>query len=171
MGFLELLWAYALVFLLAAVPFFEVIGVIPIGILAGLPTVPVTILALLGNLLTVLLVIVLMDKIKQWRRNRRGKVGKDGEEETESKRSQRAKKLWQKYGLPGLAILGPLIVGSHLTAFMSLSLGGTKKSTTFWITASLVIWSIAVAVLSHLGVGVMFERTGQEGFLMRYFQQ
>lgn len=171
MEFFELLWAYALVFLLAAVPFFEVIGVIPIGILAGLSTVPVTILALLGNLLTVLVVVLLVDKIQSWRKRRTGEDSKGDEEEEPSKRSLRAKKIWQKYGLPGLAIVGPLIVGSHLTAFMSVSLGGTKKSAAVWMTISLVIWSVVIAIFAHVGVDFMFERTGQEGFLLKYLQQ
>lgn len=165
------LWAYALIFLLAAVPCFEVRGVIPIGILAGLSTIPVMILALLGNLLTVLLVVTFVYKIKQWRKSRKGKDDKHGKVESSSKRLLKTKRIWHKYGLPGLAFIGPLIVGSHLTVYMSLSLGGARKFTTFWMTISLVAWSVVVAVSAHLGVGFIFDITGQEGFLLRYLQQ
>jgi uncharacterized membrane protein len=149
MDFLEMLWAYIVVFLLAALPFFEAIAIIPISIIAGLSTVPVVIIALIGNLLTVYLVILFIEKIKAWRSRKN-----EGKTKEPSKRSMRAQKIWIKYGLPGLVIVGPFFVGSHLTAFMSLLLGGTRKGVTLWITISLVIWCTAVAVFTHLGVDV-----------------
>lgn len=171
MGLFEFLWAYALVFLFAAIPFFEAIVVIPIGILAGLSSIPVMILALLGNMLTVLLVVILASKIKHWKKTRQNENDKYSQTQAQSKRSLRAKHLWKKYGLPGLTIIGTMLLGSHLTAFMSISLGGTKKSAIIWMTISLVIWSIVVALLAHLGAGFIFDRTGVEGFLLKYFQQ
>lgn len=148
MGFIELLWAYILVFIFSAVPFFEAYAVIPVAIIAGLATFPVLVLGLGGNIITVLLVIVFINKIKQWQANRK----KNKEEKSPSKRSLRAQKLWKKYGLPGLAMIGPLFVGSHLTAFMSISLGGTKKETAYWVIGTIVIWSAIFTVLAHLGI-------------------
>lgn len=148
MDFLELLWAYILVFLLSAVPFLEAIVIIPVAILAGLSTIPVLLLGLAGNILTVLIVIIFVEKIKEWRRKRQGGV----ETSETGKRAVRAKKLWIKYGLSGLAIIGPFFVGSHVTAFMSLIFGGTKKRVFWWITANLVFWCTLFAVLAHFGV-------------------
>ncbi|RXT07160.1 small multi-drug export protein [Ammoniphilus sp. CFH 90114] len=149
MGTFDGLWGYGLVFLFSAIPFFEAYAVIPLAILAGLSTLPVIILGLAGNILTVLLVILFLDKIKQWRKKRKG----DDEDTTSpTKRSIRAKKLWIKYGLPGLAFIGPLLVGSHLTTFMSVTLGGTKQSTANWMVASLVIWCSVFTVLAYLGI-------------------
>ena len=144
----SLLWAYILVFIFAAAPFFEAFAVIPFAIVAGLSSIPVIILGLAGNILTILLLILFIERIKEWRKSRKG-----GEEQRpESKRSLRAQKIWMKYGLPGLAFIGPLFVGSHLTAFMSLSFGGTKKATMFWMVASITIWSITFAILIHFGI-------------------
>ena len=179
MSFIELIWAYILVFLFAAVPFFEVVGVISIGILAGLSTVPVVVMAFLGNLITMVLVILLGDKIKNWNRKRKGKsvqiekigqIEHDEQEDKSTKRSLRAKKIWKKYGLPGLAFIGPFLVGSHLAAFMSISLGGSRKSTILWMTSSLIFWSIVIAVLAHLGADFIYANSEQEGFLIRYLK-
>lgn len=148
MNLLDTLWAYILVFLLAAVPFFEAYGVIPLAIIAGLSPVPVIILGLVGNIVTVLFVIIFVNKIKEWRQKR--KCGE--EEKAPGKRTLRAQKLWMKYGLPGLALIGPLFVGSHLTAFMSVTLGGTKKKTAYWMIASIVIWSVVLVILVNLGI-------------------
>ncbi|MFE8700832.1 small multi-drug export protein [Cytobacillus sp. FJAT-54145] len=148
MGVLELLWAYIVVFVLAALPFFEAYGVIALSIFAGLPEIPVILISLFGNILTVLLLILFIDRIKEWRRKRKG----EKVEKQPSKRALRAQNLWKKYGLPGLALIGPLFVGSHLTAFMSVTLGGQKKSTSIWMIISITVWGVVFALLSHFGV-------------------
>lgn len=158
MGFLDLLWAYILVFVFAAVPFFEAYGVIALAIFAGLPAIPVVLIALVGNILTVLLLILFVNKIKEWRKKRKG----DEAEKEPSKRAIRAQNLWKKYGLPGLAFIGPLLVGSHLTAFMSISFGGTKKSTSAWMMASITVWALVFGVLTYFGID--FLGYGDRGF-------
>jgi Ca2+/H+ antiporter, TMEM165/GDT1 family len=152
MDILELVWAYGLVFVLAAIPFFEGYGVIALAIIAGLPAIPVILIALFGNILTVLLLILFVNKIKEWRRKRKG----DGTEiEPSSKRAIRAQSIWRKYGLIGLVFIGPLFVGSHLTAFMCITFGGTKKSTSIWMISSIVVWGLVFALLTHFGVDIL----------------
>lgn len=150
---LEILWMYMLVFLLSAIPLLEAVIVIPFAIFAGMPAVQVTIVALIGNLLTVYVIIVFIEQIKKWRKKR-----KTNNDEKENQRSQRAERIWKKYGLPGLAIIGPLIVGSHITALMSLTLGGTKQGVASWLTFSLVGWCIIAAILAHLGFDLFNTR-------------
>ena len=106
---------YIIIFLLAAIPFFEIAVIVPIAIIGGLPAIPVMIVAFLGNFLTIVLLIVYLDKFREWRRR------KKGEEDMSSKRHKRAKSLWDKYGLPGLAFIGPFFVGSHLSALLAIT--------------------------------------------------
>ena len=156
----DVIWAYVLVFLLAAVPFVEAIALTPIAIVGGLHVIPVFLLAILGNLVTVYFVIIFIDKIKQWRKKRKGEQNEDG------KRSARAQKLWKKYGLPGLALIGPFFVGSHLTAFSSLLFGGTKKTVTMWMTISIVGWSLAFALIAFFGIDFL---NVENKFLEQFF--
>lgn len=148
MGIFDLLWAYIVIFVLAALPFFEAYGVIAVAILAGLPVIPVIVIGIIGNIVTVLLLILFINKFKEWRRKRKGDQG----DKQPSKRMVRAQNLWKKYGLPGLSFVGPLIVGSHLTAFMGITLGGTRKMTSIWMVISITVWGIVFAVLAHLGI-------------------
>ncbi|GAA0492307.1 hypothetical protein GCM10008986_18270 [Salinibacillus aidingensis] len=144
---MKLLWAYTLVFILSAIPFFEAFGVIPIASIAGLSITSVMLLGLTGNIVTVFLVIMFVHQIKSWRKRRR-----EDKDKGESKRSVRAQNIWKKYGLPGLAMLGPLFVGSHLTALISMTLGATKKKAFIWTSASITTWSIAFTVLLLYGI-------------------
>jgi hypothetical protein len=34
------------------------------------------------------------------------------------------------YGLPGLALLGPILISTHIAAFIGMTLGATKKNPT-----------------------------------------
>ncbi|GAA0301903.1 putative membrane protein [Gracilibacillus halotolerans] len=156
--------AYLIIFLLGATPFFEVVGVIPIGVAAGLPAVPVAILAFAGNILTIWLLILMMDHVKKWMKNRKEKKGKDIPE----KRQKRAANLWKKYGLPGLAILSPFLIGSHFGAILAMGFGGTRKRITFWMTISVTGWTIIMGIASYYGIDFLYQQTDRQGFLSEF---
>ncbi|MBU4532381.1 MAG: small multi-drug export protein [Eubacteriales bacterium] len=154
--------AYTAVFLLAAIPFLEVVGVIPIGVAAGLPALPVTVLAFLGNIATIWLLIFLMGQIKAWLQRREEEKGKS----RPKKREERAARIWKRYGLPGLALVSPILIGSHLGAILAMTFGGTRKQITFWMTVSIFIWSVVMGFASHYGIDFLYRHTGREGFLI-----
>lgn len=158
--------AYLILFLLGATPFFEVVGVIPIGVAAGLPAIPVTIVAFAGNIITIWLLILMMDRVKTWLQKRKEKKGKEMSE----KRQKRATRIWKKYGLPGLAIVSPILIGSHLGAVLAMGFGGTRKKITFWMTFSILGWTIAMGVASYFGIDYLYEQTGREGFLINFIE-
>ena len=91
---------YAIIFLLAAIPFFEVAAIIPIAIIGGVPAIPTMIVAFLGNLLTIVLLIIFVDKIIARRKKR-----KKNKEEDDSKSINVHAIFGGKYGLPGLAFI------------------------------------------------------------------
>jgi len=140
------MWEYLLVFIGAAIPWLEIGLVIPVGIVAGLTPFWVMVLAFIGNLLTVIFVIIGFDKIQVWWMKRQEQKGISS-----SKRSERAKKIWSKYGLPGLALLGPILIGTHIAAFIGMTLGADKKWTTLWLTISIALWTVTFGVLTALG--------------------
>ncbi|MFP7298302.1 small multi-drug export protein [Neobacillus niacini] len=159
---MKVIGGYVLVFVLAALPFFEGYAVIPLATIAGLQVVPVFLIGIGGNILTVFLLIKFVEQFQNWRRKR-----KNTDEHKETKRTKRAFHLWKKYGLPGLAMFGPLLVGSHLTALASMSFGGAKKSTFLWISVSIIIWSIVFTVLLYFGIDFLgLENRG----ILNFFQ-
>lgn len=137
---------YILVFLGAAIPWFEIALVIPLGIVWGLSPFWVMLLAFVGNMVTVLALIVGFDRFKDWYNKRQEAKGKP-----QNKKSERAKRIWSKYGLPGLAMLGPILIGTHIAAFIGMTLGATKKNTTIWLTISIAVWTLAFGILTALG--------------------
>lgn len=79
---------------------------------------------------------------------------------------EKARALWNKFGLPGLALVHPVTVGSsHAAAAIAMTLGASKKAALLWIGGSVVVWAVAFAVLAHLGAGFIYENVASDGFL------
>lgn len=144
---------YILIFIGAAVPWFEIGLVIPLGILRGLSPFWVMLLAFFGNVSTVVALIIGFDKFKLWYTKRQKK-----KETSSAKRKERAKRIWNKYGLPGLAFLGPIVLGIHIAAFIGMSLGASKYWTILWMTISLLLWTLFFGIVTMLGFDFVTNR-------------
>jgi len=147
------MFEYILVFLGAAIPWLEIGLVIPLGIIGGLSPLWVMVLAFTGNILTVLIVIIGFQKVKKWMESRKRKEG-----EGESKRTERGKRIWNKYGMPGVALLGPILIGTHIAAFIGLLFGANKTNATIWMTISIALWTLGFGIATILGFD-LFNRS------------
>jgi len=151
-------WEYILVFVMAFIPMIEVLLVIPVAIAAGLSPFWVVVVAFAGNLLAVWIIIVIYEKLEAWwegykQRKFEGQEGQIMEQiEKTSKRGDRARRIWNRYGLPGLALLAPAIIGIHLAVIMALAFKSPKKLTAIWMTISLAVWSVGLGVISFYGL-------------------
>lgn len=186
---MDLMIYILLTFVAGAIPFVEYMLAIPFGIIAGVPTIPATIIGFAGNLTTVILLIWFVDKVRDALRKKKKQkvtasdsvsdapftVYPNGEQlqngveaiiddhvnkttgTLKSNRAQKAKKLWVKYGMPGLSFLGTVLLSSHLTALMACSFGGNRGYITIWMAISLAIWSLIVGVAVHFGMDAFFR--------------
>lgn len=137
------------IFIAGAIPWFEAIAVVPGGILFGLDPVLTVIAATTGNAITIFLFAYAGASIRSWLLKRREAKGKTGE----SPRYQKALAAFDKYGMWGMAALGPILIGTQFAAAASVAAGVKPLKVSILITASMVIWSIAIALLM-VGFGV-----------------
>jgi len=128
-----------------------VLIVVPLGIVWGLSPVIVMIVGFLGNIITVIPVIFMFDKIRNWYTRRKEKQGKT------SKRNTRAVELFKKYGVIGSALLGPLLTGTHIAAFIGMSMGATKKRMMNWMSISIASWVALVGILTAFGFDLFVQ--------------
>ncbi|WP_319799503.1 small multi-drug export protein [Jeotgalibacillus aurantiacus] len=149
MGLVE----YVLLFLAAATPWLEIALVVPLGIVRGLSPFWVMVTGFAGNLLTVFLLIVLFQRVRDYLANR-----KKGEKK-EGKRQTRARNIWNKYGLPGLSLLGPILIGTHIAAFISMSLGADKARVLFWQIVSIALWTLIFGYAAIAGVDFLIRES------------
>ncbi|MCU4752229.1 small multi-drug export protein [Halobacteria archaeon AArc-curdl1] len=143
------IWQYVLVFVLAAIPLLEILVVIPIGIAIGLDPLLVAIAAFAGNVIPIYGICLAYDRLQSW-------LESDPTADTEpSGRRKRATHLWNRYGLPGLALLSPVVTGVHLAAVFALGLGARARDTLFWMTASIGLWTVLITAGSVLGLAAL----------------
>ena len=145
---------YLSVFLAAAIPWLEVLVVVPAGILAGLPAVPVMVVAAIGNLSTLVPLVLFGDRLRAWWRRRRGRAE---DERAPSGRNARARSLLDRYGVPGLAALGPLLTGVHVAALVALATGAERRRTLLWLSGGVVLWALISGAAALIGLDVLVD--------------
>ena len=143
------LWQYVLVAVLAAIPWAEILFVIPAGIAIGLNPVATGVLAFGGNTAAILLIVLFHQRLTTWWRARRD------EERTDTGRSARARRFLDRYGMAGLAFVGPILTGIHLAALIALLVGVSHRSVAGWTTVSLALWSGALTIASVGGLSLL----------------
>lgn len=130
------------VFLAGATPWLEAIAVIPIGMLLGLPAVWTLVLALVGNIVTVAVFAYGSDTILAAMAKRREKKGKASQEDS---RIARAKRIFARYGDVGMAVVGPLVIGTQFAAAIAVSLGVSAWRATVVQSLGAVVWGVIAA--------------------------
>jgi len=134
------------VFLAGAIPWLEAIAVVPVGILLCLDPLLVVIYAVVGNAITIFLFAYLSSQIREYLRKRRLAAGKTGE----SKKFAKAQVAFDKYGIYGVAALGPALIGTQFAAAISVAAGVKPLKASVLITLSTLIWASAIAFVFAL---------------------
>ena len=136
-------WGLIGIFLAGAIPWMEAIAVVPSGILLGLNPVATVIAAIVGNALTIFLFAYLGSSIRSWIVKRRITKGKTGE----SPKFEKALKAFDRYGIYGMAVLGPLIIGTQFAAAASVAAGVKPLRASVLVTISMILWAIVIATV------------------------
>jgi Ca2+/H+ antiporter, TMEM165/GDT1 family len=140
------------IFLAGAIPWFEAIGVVPVGILFGLDPVLTVLAASVGNIITIALFAYAGDKIRNWVIERRRKKGI----EPKSGRYEKAQKAFDKYGIYGMAALGPVLIGTQFAAAASVASGVKPFKVTLLISIAMVLWAVGIAWgMTALGITIV----------------
>ena len=135
---------YIGIFLAGAIPWFEAIGVVPGGIVIGLDPILTVLFAAAGNLITIAAFAYGGAKIRSWVVARREAKGK----QPKSDRWTKAQRAFEKYGVYGMAILGPLVIGTQFAAAASVAAGVRPAKVTLLVSAAMVLWAIVIAFLT-----------------------
>ena len=139
------------VFIGGAIPWFEAIAVVPAGIVLGLDPVLTVVFASVGNIITIAVFAYGGGALRNWIVARRVAKGK----EPESPKFVKAQQAFDKYGIFGMAALGPILIGTQFAAAASVAAGVKPLKVTTLVSAAMVIWAAVIAwVVVALGVSV-----------------
>lgn len=159
-----------IVALAGAVPFIEGEGAVAIGIIGGITPVVAAIAAMIGNFLCVLVVVLLSSRartavVSRTRRRAGVTVGGGSPAETggtgatsvpgdpkaaaptASPRAQKFQRAFERYGVPGVSLLGPLLLPTQVTATMLAAAGIGRARILLWQAIAIIGWTTLVALL------------------------
>ncbi|WP_336644947.1 hypothetical protein [Microbacterium sp. USHLN186] len=145
------LWLqWAGVMLAAAIPFVESYFGTLIGIVAGVP-VPIAVLAaIIGNAASMLAFVFTAAAARRKVLARRG-----GDAEAEpSPRRQKVKRMFDRFGVPGVSLLGQTVLPSQITSGMMVSFGASRNAVILWQVISIIVWAVVFAAIGQAGVSL-----------------
>lgn len=132
------------VLLAGMIPYVEAEGAAVVGIVAGIDTAVAIPVAIVGNALALALVVWVFGAARSGLTRGRTK-------EADPKR-QRMRRVFDRYGVPGVSLLGPLLLPSHVTAAAMVGFGAPRMRVFVWSVVSVSLWAVVLGVLVHLGV-------------------
>lgn len=139
------------VFGMGATPWFEIWTAVPLGVIMGLSPAVATVAAVTGNIVSVAVMVAVLPRLKDWIAKRFLPDQADKPDDGPV-RQKRFYYLWKRYGVPGTALGAPLLIGTHLATALCIILGTSTRRVMLWITISIVVWGMVVAITCHLGL-------------------
>ena len=134
------------VFLVAAIPLVESYTGTFIGVAIGLHPAVAASAAIAGNAVTVLIIIAITSRIRASERSA-NKV------RTPSGR-QRMKRLLERIGIPGVALLGH---PTQLSSAAMVGFGADRRKVIVWELVSIALWGVVIAVLAGFGAELLLH--------------
>ncbi|QGH70179.1 small multidrug efflux protein [Pseudactinotalea sp. HY158] len=161
----------------AAIPFIEGEGAATIGIVGGIHPVLAALAAIAGNLLCVTVLVLTTTRVRRAviiRHHTRVLAGTGGMDSTDAtdqtgtagtglggvvdpaahvetgrKAARRAKfqRALERYGVPGVSLLGPLLIPTQFTATMLAAAGVRRQRILLWQGIAITGWTTLVTVL------------------------
>lgn len=149
-----------IVALAGAIPFIEGEGAASIGIIGGIHPVIAAIAAIVGNFLCVAVLVLLSSGARTAIVNR-SRVGEPvlagagsaavepeaPHADRKAARREKFQRAFERYGVPGVSLLGPLLLPTHFTATMLAAAGVGKARVLFWQALAIIGWTSVVAVI------------------------
>ncbi|MGC2939463.1 MULTISPECIES: hypothetical protein [unclassified Brevibacterium] len=132
------------VMLASAIPFVESYFGAVIGVAIGLHPVIAILVAVIGNVVSMLIFVYGAGAI-------RDKATKNKEVEEKPKR-QRLKRMFDKFGVPGVSLLGQTLLPSQITSSAMVGFGANRNVVALWQVISIILWGVLFGVLATLGI-------------------
>jgi hypothetical protein len=125
-----------------AVPFIEGEGAASIGIVGGINPVVAAISGAVGNFVCVLVVVLVSARIRTAVVSRGA-----GAPEEASPRRRKVMAAYERYGTPGVSLLGPLLVPTQITSAALVATGVPAAKVLLWQAIAIVLWTTALTLI------------------------
>ncbi|ACU84216.1 hypothetical protein Bfae_03400 [Brachybacterium faecium DSM 4810] len=134
-----------------AIPFIESYLGSFLGTSLGIPPLLAIPAAVVGNLLSTFAVVALSGRAREAATARRGRRTETvGAARQPSRFRQKVAAALAKYGVPGVCLLGPLVVASQLSGPALVALGAARRTVYLWMGISIIAWGVLFGAFGSL---------------------
>ena len=140
---------YILIFLTGMLGIWKAV---PVGVAVGADPLGIWLMTTLGATAAVITLYFFGNRIRAYlERKRQGR--------SKGRKDKRAAQLFEKYGTPGLGLLGCLLMGPNMTMLIGLVIVKSPIKLLYWTIGGIVIWSLALTMLAILSVDLFYRLT------------
>lgn len=144
-------WAqWIAVVLVSAIPFVESYFGSVIGVAIGLHPAVAIAAAVVGNAISMLIFVLTAHAT-------RTKVQSKREPVESTPKRQRLKRAFDRFGVPGVSLLGQTMLPSQITSAAMVGFGASKNAVIAWQIVSIVLWGILFGALAALGFAALLS--------------
>lgn len=136
------------VILISAIPFVESYFGAAIAVLAGIDLPVAIIAATIGNTVSMIIFVVAAHKIRQ-------RIIARNDAPEPSPRREKLRAAFNKWGVPGVSLLGQTILPSQITGSAMVSFGATTRAVIIWQTISIALWGVVFGLLANWGLSLV----------------
>lgn len=133
--------------LVAMIPFVENYGAVVIGSIAGVPVWVAVLMAIIGNLAVVAVITLIASGTREAIVARSSSGASAGGAVESSPRQDKVRRLFDRYGVPGVTLLGMLVVPTHFIAPALVSFGSPKTVVLVWQAISITLYAVVAGLL------------------------
>ncbi len=138
---MELIIRLLTVFLLGTV---ELWVAIPAGIALGLNPLAAGVASAAGAVAGVFVILMLGERIRALLIRRKG--------EGEIRNHGRVYRIWMRYGVAGLGLIAPSLIGAPAGTVLGITLGAPAGRLLFWMSFGILICSMALSLAGMIAV-------------------
>ena len=134
--------------LVSAIPFIESYAGALISVVVGMEPALAVIVASVGNAIATFLLIAGASRARTAVMHGRQKA----DAVAPSKRRQKIATYMERFGVPGVSLLGPLALPSQFTGPTMVALGASVGSVYLWMGISIVAWGVLFGFFTELAI-------------------
>ena len=124
----------------------ELWAAVPAGFALGLPALAVGLLSAGGSIVGVVVLAFAGGRLRAWLLAKRGNPA--------ANREGRLYRVWERWGVPGLGLVGPLLLGAPLAALAGIALGAPRGRLVLWCSLGAALWTALFTAALALGVAL-----------------
>lgn len=127
---------------ISAIPFVESYFGSVIGVFAGLPVLLAIAMAVVGNAASMVLMVMGVGGVRE----------RFAKQEVLTPRQRKLRARFDRWGVPGVSLLGQAILPSQITSAAMVGFGANRRAVVGWQLVSITMWGLIFGYLAHRGV-------------------